>query len=266
MEPKMLAHCVASVKAGIADREMSVLDDQYSIEDGLAIIEINGPMMKGSSKFGGCSTAMVRKMIRDASINADVKEILLLVESGGGSVYGTKELADDVKKANEKKRVTSYINDLGASAAYWVASQASTIFCNEMAEIGSIGVVAIVEDSSGAYEREGVKVHVISTGSMKGAFADGAPVTDEMLADLQDKVDQINNVFKGSVMFGRSMSAEKLDAIADGRTFTAKKSLELGLVDGIDSLESVIDRLKTSIILQTRKEKMDARLGQSVKR
>ncbi|MCG7853112.1 MAG: S49 family peptidase, partial [Methanosarcinaceae archaeon] len=262
MEPRLLSHCVASVKAGILDGGVAPDSSSYElvVEDGLAIIAMNGPMMKGNSKFGGVSTVFTRQLVREAVSRADVKQILLVVESGGGSVSGTKELADDIKKANETKKVTAYINDIGASAAYWAASQASIIYANQMAEVGSIGVVAVVEDTSGMYEREGVKVHVISTGSMKGAFADGAPITEEMLSDLQEKVDQINIVFKGAILEGRGMDSEKLDAIADGRTYTASKSLELGLIDGIKPLEEVVANSKTQIIIDNRNESLTARL------
>ena len=268
MEPRMLSACVAGVKAGLLDGGIApdMFRDSLVVEDGLAIITMNGPMMKGQSKFGGVSTVATRQMVREAVARDDVKEILMIVESGGGSVSGTKELADDVHAANENKKVTAYINDIGASAAYWVASQASMIYSNQMAEIGSIGVVAVVEDTSGMYDREGVKVHVISTGSMKGAFADGAPVTEEMLADLQDKVDQINIVFKGSIVAGRGIDSAKLDSIADGRTYTASKSLELGLIDGIKTLEEVVANIKTGITIATRNESLNARLRQSAKR
>ena len=266
MEPRMLSHCVASVKAGILDngpREESS-DGALHVEDGVAIISMFGPMMKAESKFGGCSTIKTRQLVRAAVADESVKEILIVMESGGGSVSGTKELADEV--ARSPKRVTSYINDIGASACYWVASQCGQIFSNEMAEIGSIGVVAVVEDTSGMYEREGVKVHVISTGSMKGAFADGAPVTEEMLADLQSKVDNINIVFKSAVLAGRTMDASKLDAIADGRTYTAAQAHEFGLIDGISELESVVANLKSSAILTERNNAVTARLRQSAKR
>lgn len=261
----MLSHCVSSVKAGILDAG-SPDESSYDlvVEDGLAIISMVGPMMKADSKFGGVSTIRTRKLVREANARSDVSQILMVVESGGGSVSGTKELADDVR--NSLKKVTAYINDIGASAAYWVASQASQIITNEMAEVGSIGVVAVIEDTSGMYEREGVKVHVISTGSMKGAFADGAPVTDEMLEDLQDKVDAINTVFKSTILSGRSIDSETLDKIADGRTYTAKQALDFGLIDSVQRLEDVVANLKQSIIIESRNQAVTARLGQSAKR
>lgn len=261
----MLSHCVASVKAGLLD---GGAPDESSyelhVEDGLAIISMVGPMMKADSKFGGVSTVRTRKLVREAMVREDVSQVLMVIESGGGSVSGTKELADEVARAS--KPVTAYINDIGASAAYWVASQAGQIYANEMAEVGSIGVVAVVEDTSGMYEREGVKVHVISTGSMKGAFADGAPVTDEMLEDLQAKVDHINTIFKGSILAGRNIDPEKLDSIADGRTYTAQQAQGFGLIDGVAELETVVADLKKSIMIDSRNKAISARLGQSAKR
>ena len=263
----MMKQCVSSVKAGILDGVGAIeSSNDLHVEDGIAVISMVGPMMKAPSKFGGVSTVYTRQQVREAMGRDDVKQILMVVESGGGSVSGTKELGDDVRSANEKKPVTAYISDIGASAAYWVASQAGVIISNEMGQVGSIGVVAVVEDTSGMYEREGVKVHVVSTGSMKGAFADGAPITDEMLADLQEHVDAINVVFKRTVIEGRGIGADDLDAIADGRMFNAEKAKELGLIDGIDTLENVVANLKGKVILDDRNAKVSKRLGQSAKR
>jgi signal peptide peptidase SppA len=260
----MMNQCVASVKAGVLDGQESQPKSDLYVEDGVAFIEMNGPMMKAPSKFGGCSTVYVRQLVREAMASDEVKKVMMIVESGGGSVSGTKELADDVRALNEKKPVTAYINDIGASAAYWVASQASNVVCNEMAEVGSIGVVAVVEDTSEAYERAGVKVHVISTGDMKGAFTDGAPVTDAMIEEMQAKVDFYSVMFKDAILSARDIP--DLDSIADGRTYTAQQALKFGLVDGVARLEDVVAQLKQSIVLDARKKSVNLRLSQSAKR
>lgn len=263
MEPKALGSYINSIKAGLFDDLLDAVSEQpLRVEDGLAIIGIKGPMSKQS--FWGASTVAIRNQVREAMGRDDVKHVLLSVESGGGSVAGTKELADDIKALGDVKPVTAYVSDIGASAAYWAASQAGRVVANEMAEIGSIGVVAVIEDTSGMYENAGIKVHVVSTGDMKGAFTDGAPVTDEMLADLQERVNFLSEKFKEGILSARDVP--DLDAIADGRTFNAEKALDLGLIDAVDTMENVVSQIKQGIALDAKKKSVSYRLSQSAKR
>lgn len=220
--------------------------------NGTAIIEMRGAMMKGASKFGDTvSTVAVRRQVRDAMADRQVKSIVLAIESAGGHVAGTKELADDVKAAAAVKPVVAHIDDLGASAALWVASQATRVYANATAEVGSIGVVAVLHDLSGAYEREGVKVHVVSTGDLKGAGTAGTEITEEIIASVQDKVDALNEFFINAVAEGRNLTVEAVKEMATGDTFIAKKALALGLIDGIQTLDDTIAQSRLTNVTAT---------------
>ena len=267
MEPKSGNALLSAIKAGILDREVN--NDPYELRviGNIAHISISGAMMKGASKFGGTtSTVKTRQLIREAKASQDIAGVFLEIESGGGTVAGTKELADDLDSLAAIKPVHAYINDVGASAAYWVASKANKISMNEMGQAGSIGVVAVVEDTSGAYERQGVKVHVISTGPLKGAFTEGAEVTDTMIAEMQERVDDINEVFLSEVVIGRGMDIDDLREIADGRMYNAKQSIELGLVDAIETREEAFASLQARIKLNSSRQSLNARLSQSARR
>jgi len=207
--------------------------------DGVAIVPINGPMMKAESKYGGTSTVGARRAIRAAVRDPEISSILLHVDSPGGHVAGTAELADEVTLAKVTLPVHAHIDDQGASAAYWVASQADVVSANRMAQVGSIGVFAVVADTSAALEAQGVKVHVISTGEQKGAMVPGTEITPEQLELAQEKVNEINQHFTSAVKESRS----KLDlsAVSDGQTFIAKEARKLGLIDKIQSFEQSLD-------------------------
>ena len=99
--------------------------DYSIVRDNVALIELNGPLMKYSSSLsGGTSTVAVRRQIRNAVEDEQVASILMVVDSPGGTVAGTFDLVDEVAKAAKRKPLWAYIEDLGASAAYAVASQA----------------------------------------------------------------------------------------------------------------------------------------------
>lgn len=217
----------------------------YLMDGGTAVLSLTGPMTKRPQSFGsGTSTVQMRRLVRRAAADPDVKQIALVIDSPGGQVSGTHELAADVARAREQKRVAAYIEDLGASAAYWVASQADAIYANETAFVGSIGTYLAVADTSRMYENEGVKVHLLKTGPHKGAGYPGVPVTEAQLAHWQHEVDQVNETFLGHVSQGRRLPLDYTRSIADGRTHVARDAYGLGLIDGVQTLEAMLTDLR----------------------
>lgn len=223
--------------------------------DGIAVISLEGPMMKFDSKYGSANTMRARRALRAAVADTEVTAIMLYIDSPGGHVAGTMELADEIRAAGKSKLVHAHADDLVASAAYWAASAASKISINQIGEAGSIGTVGVIEDWSKAYAEAGVTVHVISTGSMKGAFTEGTAVTPEQLAYLQKLVNEVNTFFLAAVQKGRGISAKALGEIADGRVFMAAEAQSLGLVDAVQSFDRSMADLKkasTSFISQAK--------------
>ena len=241
-----LTSAVELVKAGAYPMAAQTVREEgtnaplYTIENGVAAISMNGPMMKGESKFGGVSTVRVRRALRDAAANDKVGAILISGDSPGGTVAGTAALADDLRRANGMKPVLSHINDMGASAFYWAVSGAHSISASPTSFVGSIGVVAVVEDRSKMLEKRGIEVHVISTGPHKGAFMDGAPVPDHHLEELQNEVNLIHERFGADVKSGRGMDDKQFDRVADGRVFIDSQALELGLIDHVRSQDDTM--------------------------
>ncbi len=204
---------------------------------GTAVLSMSGAMMKGRSKFGGVSTVDTRRYIRAALNDAEVGSLLLAIDSPGGTVSGTQALADEIRAADQIKPTIAHIEDLGASAGFWAASQARRITANRSALVGSLGTYGVIEDTSEQAKAEGVKVHVISTGPQKGAFVDGAPVTTAQLAAYQTLIDDLNGLFMQAVQAGRKMSPEQTAALFDGRVHIAEKAMGLGLIDAVQSFD-----------------------------
>lgn len=213
-----------------------------TMDDGqVAVITMRGEMMKAESSFGGASTVATRKKIRAAARDSSVRAIVLHIDSPGGTVAGTEDLADDVFQANKQKPVVAFIEDLGASAAYWVASQAGEIHANNSALVGSIGTFAVIFDSSKMAEDIGVKVHVVKAGDFKGAGVGGTPVTDEQLEEIQQRVNDFNELFLAGVTRGRAdLSLTRVRQIADGRVHIAKRAKELALIDQVGTFEGAV--------------------------
>lgn len=238
-----------NVNAGIGpmDDGEDAIDppDPYDMIGSVAVIQQRGMMLKyGSSMSDGTPTLLTRRAVNLAAADSNVASIMLVIDSPGGSCSGTGDLADAISAAAKIKPVCAFIEDLGCSAAYWIASQATRIVANRHAFVGSIGVYAVVEDSSRAYDNAGIKAHLITTGKNKGAGADGVPITDEQLAEWQSEVNSINSIFLASVLAGRKgMTAAKLNEIADGRVFLAAEALSLGLIDQIGTFDDALSSL-----------------------
>ena len=240
--------------AGITERlpmaATPVYDPQSNPEDpeiayirtdaGTAVLTLTGGMMKGRSKFGGVSTVDARRFLRMAVADSEVGALLLVIDSPGGTVAGTQTLGDEIRAADAVKPTLAHIEDLGASAGYWAASQARRISANRSALVGSLGTFGVIEDTSGKAQAEGVKVHVISTGPHKGMGVDGAPVTSAQLAEYQRMIDDLNGLFMQAVQTGRRMPQEQAAALFDGRVHVAGKAKELGLLDAVQSLDQAL--------------------------
>jgi signal peptide peptidase SppA len=250
VEPLWFQQAVALFQAGHTTlwsaQPLAAVRDRrpYELQEHTALIPLAGPLTKGDSKFGGTSTVRTRHALRQAARDPEVHSIVLQVYSPGGHVDGVQDLADDVWQIRHSKPVVAHIEDLGASAAYWVASQASRITANATAEIGSIGTMAVLEDSSKRLERLGITVHVVATGPYKGLGVDGAPVSAEALGYVRARVEAINQHFLGSIRRSRGLSQDALALVSDGRVHHGAPAQRLGLLDAVQSLDATLEDLR----------------------
>lgn len=209
--------------------------------DGLAVIPLIGMMTKyGSSLGDGFSTVAARRAIRNAAQDATVRGLVLLIDSPGGTSRGVGDLAGEVRSAAAVKPVTAFIEDMGASGAYYVASQATRVAAPKTAMIGSIGTYMVVADYTQAYAKSGVTVHVVRAGEFKGAGYPGDAVTPGQLAEFQREVEMVNAQFLAAVSSGRRMSAAQMQAVATGQVWDAPQAMALGLVDAVETFEDTL--------------------------
>lgn len=240
----LAAHIAQQIPLQAKSGDGSGSGDYTMTGDGIAVIEIIGTLTKyGSSMSSEGSTQLARRRVRAAVRDSAVKAIAIMIDSPGGSVSGTKDLADEIARAGKTKVVGAYIEDLGASAAYWIASQAGFVAANESALVGSIGTYGVIYDMSKRAENEGIKVHVVRAGEFKGAGAPGTEVTDAQLAEYQRTVNSLNAFFVKAVGDGRAMEPERVAAIADGRIHVASEAKAIGLIDAIITQDEFFLRL-----------------------
>jgi len=216
---------------------------------GVAVVPIMGTIFHRMAESmdessGGTSTGRIRDSLRQAVAMPDIGTILLDVHSPGGTVPGVGELADDIFKAREAKRIVALADSQMASAAYWIASQANEIVAIPSASVGSIGVFGVHEDLSERAKQLGIKVTMISAGKYKMEGNPFEPLSEAATARFQTLVDAAYDSFVDAVARGRGVSSSTVrTGFGQGRALMAKEAKEAGLIDRIATREETIVRL-----------------------
>ena len=248
---------VRGEKINIANIEAAIgrpLDNQpkgYDIQNGVAILPVDGVIAKRMNLFskisGGCSTEIVGQEFDKAMADPLVKSIILLIDSPGGTVDGTPELAAKIFGARDSgKKCVAYTDGMMASAAYWIGSACHEAYCSsEVCIIGSIGVVTSHVDISGAEAKAGIKTTEIYSGQYKRIASQYGPLTKEGRAVIQEQLDHVYKVFVDNVALHRGVTADQvLTDMADGRIFQGSQAVAAGLVDGVSTLSDLIGSLQ----------------------
>lgn len=217
--------------------------------EGVAVIPVHGVISKRMGMFsdisGGASTQAVANDFREAQGREDVKAILFDVDSPGGAVDGTMDLAREVYAARGKKPMATFGDGLMASAAVWIGLAADEAYlASETTQAGSIGVVTRHVDESEYDKKQGFKVTLLYSGKYKVLGNPYEPLSDEARESIQEDLDYIYSLFVNDVARFRGTEVETvLKKMADGKLFTAVKAVKAGMVDGIKSRGEVIQGL-----------------------
>ena len=217
-----------------------------SIEDGIGVVSIEGPILRKPDLFarvfmGATSSEDIGDALREAAERPDIKAVFLDIDSPGGTVAGTPELAAAVASLNARKPVYAFSSGLMCSAAYWVASQARAIYATPSAQVGSIGVVQAVVDHSAAIEKAGIKVEVFSVGRYKAMGAPGTPLTDEQRELISSNLAEIAGEFHAAVLArGRAIPAEAME----GQTFSGRQAQRHNLAGMVADRAEAMRRLR----------------------
>jgi len=166
---------------------------------------------------------------RDSSVRA----LIVAIDSPGGSVAGGEALHAALTRLAQRKPVVATMGGTAASAGYMVALPAARIFAREATVTGSIGVILQSLDASALLATLGVRVESLPSGAFKDQPSPFRPLTDEGRAQLMRVVRDLHEQFMAMVAAGRDMPAERVRELADGRVFTGREAVRLGLVDAI---------------------------------
>lgn len=214
----------------------------------VAVIPIHGVIAPRASVFAetssnGTGLDVFVQRLRQADADAGVGSIVFDIDSPGGSVSGVPEAAAEIRAVRERKKIIAVANASAASAAYWLASQASEIMVTPSGAVGSIGVFGAHEDVSKRLEAEGIAVTLISAGKYKTEGNPFEPLGEEARAAWQAQVNDYYKMFTADVAEGRGEKASDVRAgFGQGRMVMAAAAVKEGMADRIGTLEQAVDR------------------------
>jgi protease-4 len=209
--------------------------------DKVAIIVAKGTILDGKQKpgtIGGESTAALLRKARD---NKNVKAVVLRVDSPGGSAYASEIIRQEVEllKAAGKPVVAS-MGTYAASGGYWISAPADKIYASPTTITGSIGIFGFFMTFENTLSKLGIHTDGVGTTDIAG-FGLTRELTPGMASIVQLNIERGYRDFIELVAQNRDMTTEQVDAIAQGRVWSGKKALELGLVDALGNIDSAIE-------------------------
>ena len=201
-------------------------------------IELNGPIMDVNE---------ILDSIEKAKYNKDIKGVLLNVNSPGGAVAPSVELAYAIKELNKIKPVIAYASGIMASGSYYASIWATKIIANPGSMIGSIGVIMQSMDGSELLSKIGIKTQTVKIGTYKEAGTPTREWTKQERGELEKVIKSTYNMFVQDVANARDLKTENHKIYADAHIFTSIQAKEVGLIDEV----ATISRAKELLIKLT---------------
>lgn len=214
--------------------------DSYS--GNIALIYAQGDIRSGADGNGQIASDDFVKMIREARQDKDIRAIVFRVNSPGGSALASESIWRELTLARKAKPVIVSMGDYAASGGYYIACMADSIFAEHNTLTGSIGVFAVLPNMQGFFNNKlGITFDGVKTGEFADAGDMSRPLTEKEKTLVQRSVDTIYATFKNRVVEGRKLGADVVDSISQGRVWTGRQALKLGLVDRLGGVQDAID-------------------------
>lgn len=199
--------------------------------------------------MGGDDEIVGDKVVSDLDAlakNDDIKAVVLRINSGGGSAYASEQMWRGIQLLKQKKPVVISMGGVAASGGYYMACGANRIFADPTTITGSIGIFAMIPEASGFLTQKlGLNFDVVKTNRASDFGARGLKIDEMGGAALQKHVNHgytlfLKRVADGRTAAGHKMTAADVDKIGQGRVWTGRKALEIGLVDQLGNLNEAV--------------------------
>ncbi len=198
----------------------------------IAIVYMTGSIVESGNNNDEIGAKRYCNMLKNIRNNDNIKAVVLDINSGGGSAFASEQIRREVELLAATKPTIAYVTSMCASGAYWIATACDKIYTQETSLVGSIGVFAMLLDVQKLAGDWGVTFDVAKSSKYADILSTVREPSPEELALVQVQVDSIYNDFVSLVAKSRNIEADVVKQdIATGSIWTAKKAMELGLID-----------------------------------
>ncbi len=208
----------------------------------VAVIYASGEINGGEGSNESIGSESLSKTIRKARKDKNIKAIVLRVNSPGGSALASETILREMALAKKEKPIVVSMGDVAASGGYYIACQADTIVASPTTITGSIGVFGVIMNAKEMMNNKlGVNIDTVKTNKHADLGSIFRPLTSVERQIIQNSVENVYDTFISRVSEGRNLTKEYVDSIGQGRVWTGRDALELGLVDVLGGLEQAIE-------------------------
>lgn len=210
----------------------------FAVVDGIAVIEIAGTLVHRGAWIGQSSGLTsyegIAAQLQAALADPAIRGIALDIDSFGGEVAGAFDLADRIRAARAQKPIHAFVADHALSAAYALASQADRIILPRTGAVGSIGVVAMHSDMSGALDQKGIAVTLIHAGARKVDANPYQPLPEAIRDRIAGELEDLRQLFAETVAEGRGRRLDTSQALGtEAAVFRGEAAVFAGLADEV---------------------------------
>ena len=208
-------------------------------EDGIAIVTINGPLEHHETEWWDSYESILQRV--EEAMDAGAKAVVMRIDSPGGEAAGATFASRKLRKLSRQYAVPLYAfaNETAASAAYQLACAAQEIWLPDTGTVGSIGVIATMFDRTSQNKKIGLNIELITSGDRKADGHADRPITDDIRARMQERVDDLAMVFWQLVAKARNTNVKSIQALEAG-VFTGQKAVDVGIADGVANWDSFL--------------------------
>jgi protease IV len=222
-----------------ADLTIPAIEAEVS-ENKIAVVYAEGTIVDGEGSLETIGSDPLAEEFRKLREDDQVKAIVLRVDSPGGSATASDVILREILLTKEQKPIIVSMGDVAASGGYWIAAGADQIFAAENTITGSIGVFGLLSNIQEIANNNGVTWDIVKTGRLADIDSNFRPKTEAELAIYQKSVSKTYDLFLNKVSEYRHLPQKKVAEIAQGRIWSGKEAVNIGLVDRIGGLENAI--------------------------
>ena len=211
------------------------------VNDRIAILYAQGNIIYGEGSETVVGQKIFLQAIKEIKENENIKGMVLRINSPGGDALTSEIILNSLKQLDTLKPIVVSMGNVAASGGYYIASKADKIFADPMTITGSIGVFAALPNFKGLADKLGVNAEQVSTHQNAMGYSLFEPLQEGYRKTTKAAIEKIYEKFKSHVAEGRSITLKQVEEIAQGRVWSGKEALEVGLVDELGGLKAAIE-------------------------